>query len=112
MSVLGPHSALLSTPQSDIQMAKTVSDEEIQLRKRARRRLVGAIALVVAAIVVLPMLLDSKPEERSQEIDIQYPRKTPLKNWGSQVRRIALARWIRRLFKNHLVKHSRPRNRR
>ena len=73
MSVLGPHWALLSTPQSDIQMAKTVSDEEIQLRKRARRRLVGAIALVVAAIVVLPMLLDSKPEERSQEIDIHIP---------------------------------------
>src|SRR5690348_6769872 len=54
-------------------MAKTVSDEELQLRKRARRRLVGAIALVVAAIVVLPMLLDSKPEERSQEIDIHIP---------------------------------------
>jgi DedD protein len=54
-------------------MAKTVSDEEVQLRKRARRRLVGAVTLVVAAIVILPMLLDSKPEERSQEIDIRIP---------------------------------------
>ena len=54
-------------------MAKTVSEEEIQLRKRARRRLVGAITLVVAAVVILPMVLDSKPEQRSHEIDIRIP---------------------------------------
>jgi DedD protein len=54
-------------------MAKTVSEEEIQLRKRARRRLVGAITLVIAAIVILPMVLDSKPEQRSHEIDIRIP---------------------------------------
>jgi DedD protein len=54
-------------------MAKTVSEEEIQLRKRARRRLVGAVTLVIAAIVILPMVLDSKPEQRSQEIDIRIP---------------------------------------
>jgi DedD protein len=54
-------------------MAKTVSEEEIQLRKRARRRLVGAITLVIAAVVILPMVLDSKPEPRSQEIDIRIP---------------------------------------
>lgn len=54
-------------------MAKTVSEEEIQLRKRARRRLVGAITLVAAAVVILPMVLDSKPEQRNQEIDIRIP---------------------------------------
>ncbi|MDN5881868.1 MAG: SPOR domain-containing protein [Nitrosospira sp.] len=54
-------------------MAKTVSEEEIQLRKRARRRLVGAVTLVIAAVVILPMVLDSKPEQRSQEIDIRIP---------------------------------------
>ncbi|MDQ3185459.1 MAG: SPOR domain-containing protein [Pseudomonadota bacterium] len=54
-------------------MAKIVSEEEIQLRKRARRRLVGAITLVTAAVVILPMVLDSKPERRSQEIDIRIP---------------------------------------
>lgn len=54
-------------------MAKAVSEEEIQLRKRARRRLVGAIALVIVAVVVLPMVLDSKPAQRSQEIDIRIP---------------------------------------
>jgi DedD protein len=54
-------------------MAKTVSEEEIQLRKRARRRLVGAITLMAAAVVILPMVLDSKPEQRNQEIDIRIP---------------------------------------
>lgn len=54
-------------------MAKTVSEEEIQLRKRARRRLVGAITLVIAAVVILPMVLDSKPEQRSHEIEIRIP---------------------------------------
>ena len=64
-------------------MAKTVSDEEIQLRKRARRRLVGAIALVMAAIVILPMLLDSKPEERSQGIDIHIPSEDSVEELGT-----------------------------
>ncbi|SEL13068.1 SPOR domain-containing protein [Nitrosovibrio tenuis] len=64
-------------------MAKTVSEEEIQLRKRARRRLVGAVTLVVAAIVILPMLLDSKPEERSQEIDIRIPAEDSAEEFDS-----------------------------
>lgn len=54
-------------------MARAVSEEEIQLRKRARRRLVGAVALVIAAIVILPMVLDSEPKQGSQEIDIRIP---------------------------------------
>lgn len=54
-------------------MAKTVSEEEIQLRKRARRRLVGSVTLVILAVAILPMVLDSKPEKRSQEIDIRIP---------------------------------------
>ena len=35
-------------------MARPVSDEELQLKKRARRRLVGAIVLVTAVAVILP----------------------------------------------------------
>ena len=54
-------------------MAKPVSEEELQLRKRARRRLMGAIVLVAAVAVILPMVLDSEPKPTSQEINIQIP---------------------------------------
>jgi DedD protein len=54
-------------------MARTDSEEEIQLRKRARRRLVGAVALVIVSVVILPMVLDSEPKRVVHEIDIQIP---------------------------------------
>jgi DedD protein len=54
-------------------MAKPVSEEELQLKKRARRRLVGAIVLVATVAVVLPMVLDSEPKPTSQDINIQIP---------------------------------------
>lgn len=54
-------------------MARNVSDEELQLKKRARRRLVGAVVLVTAVAVVLPMILDSEPKPATQSIDIQIP---------------------------------------
>jgi DedD protein len=54
-------------------MARAISDEELQLKKRARRRLVGAIVLVTAVAVILPMVLDSEPKQVSQNVDIQIP---------------------------------------
>jgi DedD protein len=54
-------------------MAKPVSEEELQLKKRARRRLIGAIALVAGVAAVLPMVLDSEPKGTSKEINIQIP---------------------------------------
>jgi DedD protein len=57
-----------------------VSDEEIQLRKRARRRLVGAVALVVLVVAAAPMILDGEPPQPpAQHIDVQVapPRKPP-----------------------------------
>ncbi len=54
-------------------MAKTVSAEELQLRRRARRRLIGAIALVTIVAVFLPMVLDHEPKRAKQDISIQIP---------------------------------------
>jgi len=54
-------------------MAKAISEEELQLRKRARRRLVGAIALVLLIVVFLPMILDSEPRPLNQDISITIP---------------------------------------
>ena len=54
-------------------MAKAISDEELQLRKRARRRLIGAIALVILAVLLLPMLLDQEPRPVTQNISVTIP---------------------------------------
>lgn len=54
-------------------MARAISDEELTLKKRARRRLIGAIILVLAVVVVLPMVLDSEPKPDNQDISIRIP---------------------------------------
>ena len=54
-------------------MARPISDEELQLKRRARRRLIGAIVLVAAIVVALPMVLDTEPRPIDGEIDIKIP---------------------------------------
>ena len=54
-------------------MAKAATDEQVQLRRRARRRLIGAIALVTLIAVVLPWILESEPRTSDQDISIQIP---------------------------------------
>jgi DedD protein len=50
------------------------SEQELNLKKRARRRLVGAIALVLLMIIVLPMILKDRNATNSQEqITITLP---------------------------------------
>jgi DedD protein len=56
-------------------MPRSASDEEIELRKRARRRLVGAIVLVTVAVMILPMVLDQEPRPVTQDIAINIPPK-------------------------------------
>ncbi len=54
--------------------ANQLSEQEIQFRKRARRRLVGAIALVLLMVTVLPMILDDREVKPSQQdIAISIP---------------------------------------
>jgi len=49
-------------------------EQELQFRKRARRRLVGAIALVLLMITMLPMVLDDRSATLPQnEIAISIP---------------------------------------
>src|SRR5471032_1200488 len=50
-------------------------DPVLPEKKRARRRLVGAIALALLVAVGLPMLLDSEPKPLSTDIDIRIPSK-------------------------------------
>ncbi|MHB1231719.1 MAG: SPOR domain-containing protein [Burkholderiales bacterium] len=50
------------------------TEEEIQFRKRARRRLVGAVVLVVLVVAGVPLILPAdKPQQDTQQIDIRIP---------------------------------------
>ena len=50
-----------------------MADDAALLKRRARRRLVGAIALVVLAVVVLPVVLDQEPRSVTQTLTVQIP---------------------------------------
>ena len=54
-------------------MASPASTETIEIRRRGRRRLIGAIAIVVLLVVFVPMFLDSAPRHASQEPSTQIP---------------------------------------
>lgn len=51
----------------------TSADAELQLKKRARRRLVGATALALLAVIVLPMVMDREPRPSTQDIQLRIP---------------------------------------
>jgi DedD protein len=54
-------------------MAKELTDDELNLRRKARRRLIGASALTLAVVVILPMVLESEPRPAGQDIDLRIP---------------------------------------
>lgn len=54
-------------------MAKEQTEDELNLRRKARRRLIGAVALTLAVVVILPMVLDSEPKPAGQDIDLRIP---------------------------------------
>lgn len=48
-------------------------DTHLELKKRARRRLVGAAALALFAAIVLPMVMDHEPKPPAQDIQVRIP---------------------------------------
>jgi DedD protein len=51
------------------------SGEAQQLKRRARRRLVGAIALVTFVVIILPLILDKEPGPAGPPLDVQIPKQ-------------------------------------
>jgi DedD protein len=49
------------------------SEDVNLLKRRGRRRLVGAIALVLAAVIVLPMVFDSEPRSSAPPVSVRIP---------------------------------------
>jgi DedD protein len=43
------------------------------LKRRGRRRLVGAVALVLVAVIVLPMVFDSEPKSPAPPVSVRIP---------------------------------------
>ena len=56
-------------------MAKKITDDEDQLKRQARRRLIGAVALTTAIVVILPMVLENEPKPIGQDIELRIPDK-------------------------------------
>jgi DedD protein len=49
------------------------NDVQLQLKKRARRRVVGAVAFVSVVAVVLPMVMDHEPRQVVHDVEIRIP---------------------------------------
>jgi DedD protein len=57
----------------DAEQGAAPADDATQLKKRARRRLIGAIALAMLAAIVLPMVMDHQPAPALRDIQVRIP---------------------------------------
>lgn len=64
-----------SNRRSESHADKAQSEQLIPEKKRARRRLIGAVVIVLAVVIGLPMLLDSEPKPLNKNISIQIPSR-------------------------------------
>jgi DedD protein len=58
--------------------------DALMLKRRARRRLVGAIALVLLVVIVLPVILDQEPKPVRHDLTVQIPSQDAAK-FGARV---------------------------
>ena len=54
-------------------MPEKIEPQLDELRRRARRRLVGAVVLALAAAVLVPMLLESDPKPLGEDVSVKIP---------------------------------------
>jgi DedD protein len=64
-------------------MAKIDSEDEF--KRQMRRRLVGAVALVTALVVILPMLLENSPKPQQDNLELRIPDKNKSGAFTSQM---------------------------
>src|SRR5574343_912124 len=50
-----------------------LDQEQQELKRRARRRLIGSVALTLAAVVTLPVIMDHEPRTQAQDDQIRFP---------------------------------------
>jgi DedD protein len=54
-------------------MAEQKQQDVDTLKRRGRRRLVGAVALVLLAVIVLPMVFDPEPRRSAPPVSVRIP---------------------------------------
>ena len=76
---MGLFSRKNSESESGRARTQRASDDDTHaLRQRARHRLIGALALVLAAIIIVPMLVESQPEAPAQLPEVAQAPIPPL----------------------------------
>lgn len=53
------------------------NDETLELRRRARRRLIGAIAVVMALVLIPPWVMDLEPKPVVTNLTVEIPKQQP-----------------------------------
>lgn len=66
-------------------MARQQIDNEDELKRKQRRRLIGAVALFTALVVIVPMVLDNEPQRRNMDIDLRIPDREQAGEFKSQM---------------------------
>lgn len=68
-------------------MAKQINtDEESKLKRQARHRLIGAVALMLAIVIFLPMVFDSEPGVSVGNIELRIPDKNEVDEFHPAVK--------------------------
>ena len=70
--------------ESSPEEAQTTEPVEV-MRKRARHRLMGAVVLVLTAVVVFPLLVDKQPRPVAVDIPIEIPDKNKVRPLETEV---------------------------
>ncbi|QJR14682.1 SPOR domain-containing protein [Usitatibacter palustris] len=56
-------------------MSETPTAEQLEVRRKGRQRLIGAVAIVLLAVVFVPMVLDPEPNRERKEPALTIPSK-------------------------------------
>lgn len=71
----GKHGRFVADNIDRKKVSEQNDDPHLPEKKRARRRLVGSVTLVLAAIIVLPMVFESKPKQVVPDLLIDIPSR-------------------------------------
>lgn len=57
---------------------KANQDQSDELKRRARRRLIGSIVLFLTAVIVVPAIIENNPAQKASPIELVVPSRQPV----------------------------------